>query len=161
MELKRQLGLYTGILIIVADMIGTGIFMTTGNVLGMTGDARLVLLLWGSGGLVSHTGTLCTPNCPTWPDVGREYVYLKKIFGCAAFLTVGYLSSSVFRPWRASSLLLNQYVNILYRPRPFGERGRRYAFRPMGKKGMRRRWSVFFGLLHIQGVRKGAISRIF
>ena len=33
-ELKRQLGLITGILVIVADMIGTGIFMTTGNILG-------------------------------------------------------------------------------------------------------------------------------
>jgi APA family basic amino acid/polyamine antiporter len=71
MELKRQLGLYTGILIIVADMIGTGIFMTTGNVLGMTGDARLVLLLWGLGGLVALTGSLCYAELSTtWPDVG-------------------------------------------------------------------------------------------
>ena len=33
MELKRQLGLGTATLIIIADVFGTGIFMTTGQVL--------------------------------------------------------------------------------------------------------------------------------
>ena len=38
MELKRKLGLFTAVLIIIADVIGTGIFITTGQVLEMTGD---------------------------------------------------------------------------------------------------------------------------
>lgn len=41
MELKRQLGLVTALLIIVAEVIGTGIFMTTGQVLEMTGNVAL------------------------------------------------------------------------------------------------------------------------
>ena len=36
MDLKRQLGLPTSILVVVASMIGTGIFITTGELLGMT-----------------------------------------------------------------------------------------------------------------------------
>ena len=57
--LRRRLGLYVGIFVIVADMIGTGIFMTTGNVPGMTKSAPLVLALRGIGGLVAIAGALC------------------------------------------------------------------------------------------------------
>ena len=49
----------TAILIIIADVIGTGIFMTTGQVLEMTGNALSVLILFGIGGLMAVTGSLC------------------------------------------------------------------------------------------------------
>lgn len=71
MELKRQLGLVTAVFIIIADVIGTGIFVTTGSVLGMTGNAFIVLILWGIGGLVAITGALCYAELATmWPDDG-------------------------------------------------------------------------------------------
>ena len=71
LELKRQLGLVTAIFIIIADVIGTGIFVTTGSVLGMTGNAFIVLLLWGIGGIVAITGALCYAELAVmWPDVG-------------------------------------------------------------------------------------------
>ena len=44
MELKRQIGLITAVLIIVADMIGTGIFTTTGYTLIMTAHPGFLLL---------------------------------------------------------------------------------------------------------------------
>ena len=89
MELKRQLGLLTGILMIIADMIGTGIFMTTGNILGMTNNAIVVLILWGIGGIVAICGSLSYAELATiWPNVGGEYVYLKNIFGFAPCLSL-------------------------------------------------------------------------
>ena len=116
MELKRQLGLATGILVVVADMIGIGIFMTTGNILGMTHNALTVLVLWLIGGVVAITGALSYAElATTWPDVGGEYVYLKKIFGfLPAFLT-GWVSLVVgfSAPVATGSLLLVQYVNKL------------------------------------------------
>ncbi len=114
MKLKRQLGLITGILIIVADMIGTGIFMTTGNILGMTQNALLVLLLWGIGGLVAITGALCYAELAAlWPDAGGEYVYLKNIYGLLpAFLTGGIsLAVGFSAPVATSSLLSIEYIN--------------------------------------------------
>ena len=79
MELKRQLGLFTGIMVIIADMIGTGIFMTTGNILGMTNNALIVILLWVIGGVVALCGALSYSELAVlWPDVGGEYLYLKK-----------------------------------------------------------------------------------
>jgi len=114
MELKRQLGYATATLVIVADMIGTGIFMTTGNVLGMTGSALIVLGLFFVGGCIAVTGALSYSELATiWPDVGGEYVYLKKIFGfLPAFLT-GWISLIVgfSAPIATGSLLVVQYTN--------------------------------------------------
>ncbi|HSV96552.1 MAG TPA: amino acid permease [Spirochaetota bacterium] len=165
MELKRQLGLYTGILIIVADMIGTGIFMTTGNVLGMTGDARLVLILWGLGGLVALTGSLCYAELSTtWPDVGGEYVYLKKIFGkLPAFLT-GWVSLVVgfSAPVAASSLLLIQYVNNFAQTVTGTESEAAGLLSGLWtQKGIAAALVLFFGVLHIVGVRRGGYFQNF
>jgi len=117
LELKRQLGLFTGIMVIIADMIGTGIFMTTGNILGMTNNALIVILLWVLGGVVALCGALSYSELAVlWPDVGGEYIYLKKIFGnLPAFLT-GWVSLIVgfTAPVATSSMLLVQYLNKFF-----------------------------------------------
>ncbi|MBP7604215.1 MAG: amino acid permease [Spirochaetes bacterium] len=161
MELKRQLGLFTGVLIIVADMIGTGIFMTTGNVLGMTGDALLVLILWGVGGLIALTGSLCYAELSTtWPDVGGEYVYLKKIFGLLPAFLTGWVSLVVgfSAPVAASSLLLVQYVNSFLQTAA-GAEGVISGI--WIQKGIAACLVFFFGALHIIGVRRGGYFQNF
>ncbi len=157
--LKRQVGLATAILVIVADMIGTGVFMTTGNVLDMTGSAPVVMALWIIGGCIAIAGALCYSElAATWPDVGGEYVYLKKIFGfLPAFLT-GWVSLVVgfAAPVATSSLLLVQYIS-------------RFLHAVSGTPGEIMLpddvWFqktaavaiiVFFGGLHIVGVKKGS-----
>ncbi len=165
MDLKRQLGLYTGILIIVADMIGTGIFMTTGNILGMTGDARIVLLLWGLGGLLAMTGSLCYAELSTtWPDVGGEYVYLKKIFGLLPAFLTGWVSLVVgfSAPVAASSLLLIQYINSFVQTAAGTGSAAAVMLSDLWvQKGIAASLVVFFGVLHIIGVRKGGYFQNF
>jgi len=151
--------LATAVLVIVADMIGTGIFMTTGNVLGMTGSAPAVMALWIVGGCIAIAGAMCYAElATTWPDVGGEYVYLKNIFGfLPAFLT-GWVSLVVAfaAPVATGSLLLVQYVN-------------RFSHAVSGTPGeimlLDDVWFqksaavliiVFFGGLHIVGVKKGS-----
>lgn len=159
MELKRQLGLITGILVIVADMIGTGIFMTTGNILGMTNNALIVLILWGVGGLVAITGSLCYAElAATWPDVGGEYIYLKKSFGfLPAFLT-GWISLVVgfSAPVAASSLLLIQYINrflhIFFADGTFPV----LLDSVWIQKIFAAILIIFFGIMHIIGVKRGS-----
>ena len=159
MELRRQLGLLTGIFVIVADMIGTGIFMTTGNVLGMTKSAPLVLALWGIGGVVAISGALCYAELATiWPEAGGEYVYLKNIFGpLPAFLT-GWLSLVVgfSAPVAVSSLLLVQYVNRFLH----GIAGAGPSATLLDPAGVQKVLAacliVFFGSMHLIGVKKGS-----
>ncbi|HYA87712.1 MAG TPA: amino acid permease [Nitrospirota bacterium] len=159
MELRRQLGLFTGIFVIVADMIGTGIFMTTGNVLGMTKSALLVLVLWGIGGLVATAGALCYAELATiWPEAGGEYVYLKNIFGpLPAFLT-GWISLVVgfSAPVAVSSQLLVQYVNRFLH----GISGASPSATLLDPPGIQKLFAAcliaFFGSLHMIGVKKGS-----
>jgi APA family basic amino acid/polyamine antiporter len=158
-ELRRQLGLFTGVLVIIADMIGTGIFMTTGNILGMTGNALTVLVLWGVGGLVAVTGALCYAELAAmWPDVGGEYVYLKRSFGfLPAFLT-GWVSLVVgfSAPVATSSLLLVEYLGRFWHATA-GQGHPLYSLFDgfWVQKGIATALVVFFAALHITGVKRG------
>jgi APA family basic amino acid/polyamine antiporter len=112
--LKRQLGLTTAILVVVASMIGTGIFITTGTVLKMTHNSFLIMILWVVGGIVAITGSLCYAELATiWPDVGGEYVYLKNTFGFLPSFLTGWISLVVgfSAPVATSSLSLVKYLN--------------------------------------------------
>jgi APA family basic amino acid/polyamine antiporter len=149
----------TGILIIVADMIGTGIFMTTGNILGMTQDALLVLVLWSIGGLVAIAGSLCYAELAAiWPRAGGEYVYLKNTFGLLPAFLTGWVSLSVgfSAPIAASSLLLIQYIDRFLHTLP-GNNHLSALFEPLWvRKISAASLIVFFGTMHIIGVKKGS-----
>ncbi|HRZ27245.1 MAG TPA: amino acid permease [Spirochaetota bacterium] len=158
MDLKRQLGPVTGVLVIVADMIGTGIFMTTGNILGMTGNALLVLTLWCLGGLVAITGSLCYAELAAmWPDEGGEYQYLKMIFGyLPAFLT-GWISLMVgfSAPVATGSILLVEYIDRFITFAGVTDPNVVALFTGAGQKGIAIGIIVFFTMMHIVGVRRG------
>ncbi len=159
MELKRQLGLITGMFVIIADMVGTGIFMTTGTVLGMTKSAPLVLALWGTGGLVAISGALCYAElAATWPEAGGEYVYLRNIYGrLPAFLT-GWISLVVgfSAPVAVSSLVLVQYVNRFLHAVPGAGPSAGLLDREPVQKLLAASLIVFFGTMHTIGVKRGS-----
>ncbi|HEO64904.1 MAG TPA: amino acid permease, partial [Spirochaetes bacterium] len=159
MELKRELGLFTGILVVVASMIGTGIFVTTGNVLQMTQNAQTILILWAVGGLVAITGALCYAELATiWPDVGGEYVYLKKTFGLLPSFLTGWISLVVAfsASVATSSLTLIYYLNEFFKT--IDPSGASYRFLSDGwTQKLSAAGVIFFlGLIHITGVRSGS-----
>lgn len=88
-ELPRRLGLATATSVVVANMVGTGIFTTTGLLLAHIESGALVLGCWLLGGLVALAGALSYAELATMmPRAGGEYLYLREIYGPrAAFLT--------------------------------------------------------------------------
>ncbi len=159
MELKRELGLFTGILVVVASMIGTGIFVTTGEVLGMTYNAQTTLILWALGGLVAITGALCYAELATmWPDVGGEYVYLKKTFGLLPSFLTGWISLVVAfsASVATSSLTLVYYLDKFLIS--LGSSGASHSFLSDGlfQKLSATVVILLLGLVHITGVRSGS-----
>jgi basic amino acid/polyamine antiporter, APA family len=151
-ELKRQIGLVTAMMIIIADVIGTGIFTTTGQVLGKTGSALSILVLFALGGVIALTGSLCYAEMATmWPEDGGEYVYLKKIYGpLPAFLT-GWISLFVAFSLAAamSSILAVRYFNELS---PGGVIPGSWL-----PKFVAAGIVVFFSIIHMVGVQKGSL----
>lgn len=138
-------------MIIVADVIGTGIFMTTGEVLGMTGSALSVLVLFGVGGLIALTGSLCYAEMATmWPEDGGEYVYLKKIYGPLPSFLSGWISLIIGFSLAAamSSITAVNYINKL------SAGGLISGF--WLPKLIAASIIVFFSIIHVIGVQKGS-----
>ncbi|MGI9551800.1 MAG: amino acid permease, partial [Aurantibacter sp.] len=54
--LSRSLGLFSLTNIVIANMIGAGIFTTSGLLMGDLGNPRLMLLLWVVGGFIALCG---------------------------------------------------------------------------------------------------------
>ncbi|HMX56014.1 MAG TPA: amino acid permease [Leptospiraceae bacterium] len=112
MALQRQLGFITGALVVVASMVGSGVFYLPQIILGLTQNGWVFMLTFLVGGLIAITGSLSYAEMATmFPDDGGEYQYLKKTFGfLPAFLTgwisllVGFTASIT-----GSALVLKMY----------------------------------------------------
>lgn len=88
-SLRRRLGVGTATSVVVANMIGTGIFTTTGLMLARLESGWLVLLCWLAGGAIALCGALSYAELGAMmPRAGGEYAYLREIYGpLPAFLT--------------------------------------------------------------------------
>ncbi len=114
MQLQRNLGLYTGVFSVIASMIGTGVFVTTGVLLEQVEMPWIVLLIWIIGGLTALAGSLCYAELSSiYPKAGGEYTYLKNIFGLLPAFMSGWVS--LFIGFSASialsALAFNEYLS--------------------------------------------------
>jgi basic amino acid/polyamine antiporter, APA family len=89
----RRLGLAGGAALVVSSMVGTGIYTTTGLLVRDLGSARLVLLAWGIGGLLSCCGALAYGRLATFlPFNGGEYQLLSRLYHPAVGFIAGWVS---------------------------------------------------------------------
>ena len=81
-ELKRQIGLFDAIMLISGDMIGTGIFISTGVIAAQVPSPGGVLLVWLFGGLLALMGALsCAELSASLPYAGGDYNYIREAYG--------------------------------------------------------------------------------
>jgi basic amino acid/polyamine antiporter, APA family len=116
--LLRQLGLVSATALVVSNMIGTGIFTTTGFMVGDLGDARIVLLVWLVGALFALCGALSYSELGVnFPSSGGEYVYLTRAFGAAWGFMSGWISffAGFSAPIAAAALAFSDYAGY-FRP---------------------------------------------
>ena len=80
-ELKRKLGLFPVTNIVIANMIGAGIFITSGLLMADLHNPLLMVFLWLVGGVIALCGALCYGELgAAFPEAGGEYVFLSKLF---------------------------------------------------------------------------------
>jgi len=88
-ERTGRFGAIDGAALVVASVVGAGIFTVPSYVAGLAGSPLIVIALWLTGGLLALGGALCYAELATrFPRGGAEYVYLREAFGD----TVGFLS---------------------------------------------------------------------
>src|SRR6516164_6558173 len=82
--LLRQLGFFSATALVISNMVGTGIFATTGFMAGDLGSASMILWCWAVGAVFAVCGALTYSELGiNFPSSGGEYVYLTQAFGPA------------------------------------------------------------------------------
>src|SRR5271168_1594763 len=81
-ELRRDLGIWAALAIVVGTVIGSGIFRVPQSMILNVGTVRLVFLVWLVGGALSLAGALTYAElAAAMPGAGGEYVYLTEAYG--------------------------------------------------------------------------------
>ena len=93
MTSQRSLELTSATALVVANMIGAGVFTTSGFLLEDLGSPLYVLLAWAVGGLQAALGALCYGALARRiPESGGEYLFLSRALHPAAGYVAGWLS---------------------------------------------------------------------
>jgi len=80
--LRREMGLFSATILVIANMVGTGIFTTSGFIMAELGNPETMLFCWLVGGLFALCGALCYGELGAmFPQAGGEYVFLRESFG--------------------------------------------------------------------------------
>lgn len=92
-RLPRVLGLGDASLLIVASVVGSGIFFTPAQVAALLPGAGWILLAWVVGAAISLAGAFTNAELGAmFPRAGGDYVYLREGLHPAAGFLVGWLS---------------------------------------------------------------------
>ncbi len=92
-ELVRRLGPASAAALVVSNMVGTGIFGTSGFLAGDLGSPVILLAIWLAGGLVALAGSVCYAELGiNFQRSGGEYVYLTERYGPAWGFINGWVS---------------------------------------------------------------------
>jgi len=80
--LRRELGLWTAIAIVVGTTIGSGIFLVPSSMIREVGSPVMVFEVFVFGGILSLFGALTYAELgAALPEAGGEYVYLREAYG--------------------------------------------------------------------------------
>lgn len=111
-KLERKLGLFPATNIVVANMIGAGIFTTSGLLMSGLNNPLLMLILWAAGGVISLCGALSYGELGSaMPGAGGEYLFLSKLYHPVFGFLSGWVSFVVgfSAPIAASALGFSEY----------------------------------------------------
>jgi APA family basic amino acid/polyamine antiporter len=110
---QRQLGFVSVVALVVASMIGSGVFTTSGFLLSDLHTSGRVLAVWLGGGILAVLGALCYGALARqFPESGGEYVFLMRTVHPAAGYVAGWVSVLVgfSAPLAAVALAFGEYT---------------------------------------------------
>ncbi len=162
--LLRQLGFVSATALVVSNMVGMGIFTTTGFMARDLGSGKIILAVWLAGALFALAGALTYSELGiNFPSSGGEYVYLTRAFGPAWGFMTGWISffAGFSAPIAAAALAFSNYLGYFYPS--LQQEHARYVFgsgpltiRLGGEQTMACLLIAAFSILNCLGVRRTA-----
>jgi basic amino acid/polyamine antiporter, APA family len=154
--LRRKLGLLALLSMVVANMIGTGIFTTSGFIMAQLRNPYLFILLWAFGGCIALCGALVYSELgAAMPAAGGEYVFLSRLYHPLPGFLSGWISFVVgfSAPIAASAIGFSHYiVEAVPAQWPVAQ----YLSQPFFLKTTAIVVILLFTLIHIRGIESSA-----
>ncbi|MDU2065873.1 MAG: amino acid permease [Sporomusaceae bacterium] len=114
-QLKKELGFFSAIMLVIGMVIGSGIFMKPGKVIAAAGDSTQALIAWGLGGLITLAAGLTIAELGAQiPKTGGLYTYLREVYGKVIGYLFGWMQTIVYGP--ATIAALGLYFSSLCIP---------------------------------------------
>ena len=117
MTAPRTVGLVTCTALVVANMVGTGIFTSLGFQVGEIPSRPAIMILWSLGGVLALCGALCYAELSAaLPRSGGEYHFLGQIYHPALGFMAGMVSILVgfAAPMALSAMAFGSYLHGLF-----------------------------------------------
>ncbi|MBS1122569.1 MAG: hypothetical protein H6Q90_4797 [Deltaproteobacteria bacterium] len=114
---RRQLGLAVTAAIVIANMIGTGVFTSTGFQAKDLHDPKTILLAWIIGGVIALCGAAAYAELGSMmPRAGGEYVYLREAYHPAVGFMSGWVSltAGFSAPIAVAALFFARYLGTVF-----------------------------------------------
>ena len=158
--LLRKLGFLTLTNIVIANMIGTGIFVTSGLLMAGLNNPLIMIMLWVAGGIMALLGAMCYGELgAAYPSAGGEYIFLSKLFHPLAGFLTGWVSFIVgfSAPIAAASLGFSEYFvraapQVILWGEAVGISDPQHTKRILSALVI-----LSFTLIHLKGIKFGAI----
>lgn len=116
---KGDIGSGPAVALVVANMIGTGVFTSLGYQLEALPSAFPILVLWAVGGVLSFCGALCYAELVSmWPRSGGEYHLLREAYHPLAGFLAGWVSlvAGFAAPIALAAMAFGRYLAKLGMP---------------------------------------------
>ncbi len=114
-NIRRFIDYRTAVLIVIANMVGTGVFTTLGLQAQGVPDGSALLLLWVLGGLTALCGALSYAElAAALPRSGGEYHFLSRIYHPVLGQLAGWVSVTVgfSAPIALAAMAIGRYASV-------------------------------------------------
>ena len=106
-KLKKSLGLFDGISLLIGITIGSGIFATPQVIAGYLDSFSVIIVLWVGVAIFVYVGSLIYAELGCrFPNTGGEYIYIEKAFGPFWGFLFGWAQLFIIRTSPAAGLSL-------------------------------------------------------
>jgi APA family basic amino acid/polyamine antiporter len=157
--LQRKLGLFPATNIVIANMIGAGIFTTSGLLMTGLNDPVLMIALWAVGGVIALCGALSYGELgAAMPGAGGEYLFLSRLYHPIFGFLSGWVSFMVgfSAPIAASALGFSEYFSRAVPAFPAWLENAGIMGPGLTKKLLAVSVILIFTFIHYRGIKYGA-----